>query len=199
MPRVLAPFLLPGSDDPDNPENRCRLPPSQGNYWQTPLFTNTEAMTAYWRVRKWRVDITVSGGVIGSIGCDVEMAVADETQLVCGQSAFESAQTAMAIKDIPGLPVTATLDVSVFSYGIYIYLDYEDFPEAGSSFTEWRTNDFSGSSSNQITLTMGSITKNLLGQFIGDVETQAIASGTMNAVQWWSYDGLYNTQTGELL
>ena len=156
-------------------------------------------MTAYWRVRKWRVDITVSGGVIGSIGCDVEMSVADETQLVCGQSAFESAQTAMAIQDIPGLIVTATLDVFVFPKGIYITLEYGNFPESGSSITEWRTEDSSGSSSNQITLTMGSITKNLLGQFDGDVETQPIASGTMNAVQWWSYDGIYNTQTGQRL
>ena len=154
-------------------------------------------MTAYWRVRKWRVDITVSGGVIGSIGCDVEMSVADETQLVCGQSAFKSAQTAMAIQGGSGLPVTATLHVFVFQKGINITLDYENFPESGSSFTEWRTQDSSGS--NQITLTMGSITKNLVGQFVGDVETQAIASGTMNAVQWWSYDGLYNTQTGQRL
>ena len=97
MPRVLAPFLLPGSDDPDNPENRCRLPPSQGNFWQTPLFTNAQAMIAYWRVRKWRVDITVSGGVVGSIGCDVEMNVPNESELVCGQVASGFGEAEMEV------------------------------------------------------------------------------------------------------
>ena len=194
MPRVLAPFLLPGSDDPDNPENRCRLPPSQGNFWQTPLFTNAQAMIAYWRVRKWRVDINVSGGVVGSIGCDVEMNVANESQLVCSQIASGFGEVEMPVTD-EGYDTDVFLIVNVSPFGIFIDLEFNDFPEGGDSLTQFGTTNSSGS--NQITLTMGSITKNLVGEYFGSGSPVPIATGTMNAVEWWSYDGLYSTSTGE--
>ena len=191
MPRVLAPFLLPGSDDPDNSQNRCRLPPSQGNFWQTPLFTNAQAMIAYWRVRKWRVDIDVSGGVVGSIGCDVEMNVAIESQLVCSQIASGFAEAEMSSS-------TTFLIVDVSPFGIFIRLEFFGYPEGGDSAIQFGTTNSSGS--NQITLTIGSITKNLIGQYFGsDPFPEVTATGTMNAVEWWSYDGLYNTSTGEPL
>lgn len=196
MPRVVAPFLLPGSDDPNNPENRCRLPPSQGNFWQTPLFTNAQAMIAYWRVRKWRVDITVSGGVVGSIGCDVEMNVPNESELVCGQVASGFGEAEMEVP-LDGYNTDVFLYVDVSPFGIFIQVEYNDFPEAGDSLTQLGTTNSSGS--NQITLTMGNITKNLVGQYSGTGSPVPIATGTMNAVQWWSYDGLYNTQTGARL
>jgi len=196
MPRVLAPFLLPGSDDPDNPENRCRLPPSQGNYWQTPLFTNAQAMIAYWRVRKWRVDIDVSGGVVGSIGCDVEMNVANESQLVCSQIASGFGEAEMTVTD-EGYNVLVLLLVDVSPFGIFIRVEFNGFPEGGDSLMQFGTTNSSGS--NQVTLTMGSITKNLVGEYFGTGFPVPIATGTMNAIQWWSYDGLYNTSTGQPL
>jgi hypothetical protein len=196
MARVLAPFLLPGSDDPDSPENRCRLPPSQGNFWQTPLFTNAQAMIAYWRVRKWRVDINVSGGVSGSIGCDVEMNVANESQLVCGQVASGFGE---AVMEVPGegIDTDVFLFVDVFPLGIFIRVEFNDFPEGGDSLTQFGTTNSSGS--NQITLTMGGITKNLVGQYGGGGTPDPFTTGTMKAIEWWSYDGLYNTSTGEPL
>ena len=196
MARVLAPFLLPGSDDPDNPENRCRLPPSQGNFWQTPLFTNAQAMIAYWRVKKWRVDITVSGSVVGSIGCNVEMNVANESELVCSQVASGFKEAEMEVSG-EGYDTDVFLYVDVSPLGIFISLEFNDFPEGGDSFTQWNTTNSSGS--NQITLTMGSITKNLVGEYFGSGLPAPIATGTMTAVEWWSYDGLYNTSTGEPL
>ena len=196
MARVLAPFLLPGSDDPDNPENRCRLPPSQGNFWQTPLFTNAQAMIAYWRVKMWRVDITVSGGVVGSIGCNVEMNVANESELVCSQVASEFAETIMEVP-LDGYDTDVFLYVDVSPLGIFISLEFNDFPEGGDSFTQWNTTNSSGS--NQIILTMENITKNLVGQYFGSGLPVPTATGTMTAVEWWSYDGLYNTSTGEPL
>lgn len=196
MPRVVAPFLLPGSDDPNNPENRCRLPPSQGNFWQTPLFTNAQAMIAYWRVRKWRVDITVSGGVVGSIGCDVEMNVPNESELVCGQVASGFGEAEMEVP-LDGYNTDVFLFVDISPVGIFINVEYNDFPEAGDSLTLWNTEDSSGS--NQITLTMGGITKILVGEYSGTGSPVPIATGTMKAVEWWSYDGLYNTQTGARL
>ena len=196
MPRVLAPFLLPGSDDPDSPENRCRLPPSQGNFWQTPLFTNAQAMTAYWRVRKWRVDIIVSGGVAGSIGCDVEMSVANESQLVCSQFASGFGEAEMPVTD-QGYDIDVFLFADVSPLGIFIRVEFNDFPEGGDSLTQLGTTNSSGS--NQIILTMGNITKNLVGQYFGSGSPAPTATGTMTAVEWWSYDGLYNTSTGEPL
>lgn len=190
MARVLAPFLLPGSDDPDNPDNRCRLPPSQGNFWQTPLFTNAQAMIAYWRVRKWRVDINVSGGVVGSIGCDVEMNVANESQLVCSQIASGFAEAEMSLG-------TTFLIVDVSPFGIFIRVEFNGYPEGGDSAIQIGTTNSSGS--NQVTLTMGSITKNLVGEYSRPDYPEPIATGTMNAVEWWSYDGLYSTSTGEPL
>jgi hypothetical protein len=196
MPRILAPFLLPGSDDPENSQNRCRLPPSQGNFWQTPLFTNAQAMIAYWRVRKWRVDITVSGSVVGSIGCDVEMNIANESQLVCSQVASGLGEAEMEVSG-EGYNSDVFLYVDVSPLGIFIRVEFNDFPEGGDSLTEWGTTNSSGS--NQITLTMGGITKNLVGEYSGSGFPVPIATGTMNAVEWWSYDGLYNTSTGEPL
>lgn len=196
MPRVVAPFLLPGSDDPDNPDNRCRLPPSQGNFWQTPLFTNAQAMIAYWRVRKWRVDITVSGGVVGSIGCDVEMQAANESQLVCGMSANGDGEAEMEVPD-EEFTTEVILSVDVFPVGIDVRVGFLDYPEGGDSLIQWGTTNSSGS--NQITLTMGGITKNLVGEYLGSGSPAPIATGTMKAVEWWSYDGLYNTSTGEPL
>lgn len=191
MPRVLAPFLLPGSDDPNDSFNKCRLPPSQGNFWQTPLFTNAQAMLAYWRVRKWRVDIDVSGGVVGSIGCDVEMNVANESQLVCSQIASGFAEAEMSLG-------TTFLIVDVSPFGIFIRLEFNGYPEGGDSAIQFGTTNSSGS--NQITLTIGSIAKNLIGQYFGsDQFPEVTATGTMNAVEWWSYDGLYSTSTGEPL
>ena len=55
------------------------------------------------------------------------------------------------------------------------------------------------SGSNQITLTMGGITKNLVGEYFGSGLPVPTATGTMNAIQWWSYDGLYSTSIGDLL
>jgi len=196
MARVLAPFLFPGSSDPNDPNNRCTIPPSQGNYWQTPLFTNAQAMIAYWRVRKWRVDVAVSGGVVGSIGCDVEMNVANESQLVCSQTASGFGEAEMPVTD-EGYDTDVVLDVGVFSFGIFINVEFLDYPEGGDSLIQWGTTNSSGS--NQITLTMGSITKNLVGEYFGSGSPVPIATGTMNAVEWWSYDGLYNTSTGEPL
>ena len=196
MARVLAPFLLPGSDDPDNPENRCRLPPSQGNYWQTPLFTNTQAMIAYWRVRKWRVDITFSGGVVGSIGCDVEMNVANESQLVCSQIASGFGEAEMEVP-LEGYNTTVLLIVDVSPFGIFIRVEFNGFPEGGDSVMQFGTTNSSGS--NQITLTMGGITKNLVGEYFGTGQPIPTATGTMTAVEWWSYDGLYSTSTGQRL
>jgi len=199
MPRVLAPFLLPGSDDPNSSENRCRLPPSQGNFWQTPPFTNAEAMVAYWRVRKWRVDVDVSDAVVGSIGCNVEMDAGNESQLVCAPDARNSVQTRMPAPAMgPEYETDVVLDVGVFSFGIFINVEFLDYPEGGDSLIQWGTTNSSGS--NQITLTMGSITKNLVGEYFGsDQYPEVTATGTMNAVEWWSYDGLYNTSTGESL
>ena len=196
MPQVLAPFLLPGSDDPVDPNNKCRLPPSQGNFWQTPLFTNAEAMLAYWRVRKWRVDVTVSGGVVGSIGCDVEMNVANESQLVCGQIASGFNEAEMSVPN-EGYDTNVFLVADVSPRGIFISVEFRSFPEGGDSLIEWETTDSSGS--NQITLTMGGITKNLVGEYFGSGLPLPTATGTMNAVEWWSYGGLYDTSTGEPL
>ena len=130
MARVLAPFLLPGSDDPNNQFNKCRLPPSQGNFWQTPLFTNAKAMIAYWRVRKWRVDVTVSGGVVGSIGCDVEMNVANESELVCSQIASGFAEAEMEVP-LDGYNTSVFLFVDVSPVGILIDVAFNSFPEGG--------------------------------------------------------------------
>jgi len=194
MPRVLAPFLFPGSSDPNDPNNRCTIPPSQGNFWQTPLFTNAQAMIAYWRVRKWRVDITVSGFVVGSIGCDLEVIATDESDLVCGKQSSGNATTIMSL---PSLEDTTDVDLSVYltAYEIRILINFENVPESGDSQIEWDTTSSSGS--NQITLTMGDITKNLVGAY--NSYNNVVATGTMTAVQWWSYDGLYNTQTGARL
>ena len=196
MPRVLAPFLFPGSSDPNDPFNKCRLPPSQGNFWQTPLFTNTQAMLAYWRVRKWRVDIDVSGGVVGSIGCDVEMNVANESQLVCSQIASGFGEAEMPVTD-EGYDTTVFLIVDVYPFGIFIRLEFNGYPEGGDSAIQIGTTNSSGSS--QVALTMGGITKNLVGEYSRPDYPEPIATGTMNAVEWWSYDGLYNTSTGEPL
>lgn len=196
MARVLAPFLLPGSDDPNNQLNKCRLPPSQGNFWQTPLFTNAQAMIAYWRVRKWHVDITVSGGVVGSIGCDVDMNATDESKLVCSPSAYAFVETEMSVPDA-GYDTDVYLEVRVRPEGINVFLEFNDFPESGDSRIEWDTTSSSGS--NQITLMMGSITKNLVGEYSGTGLPIPTATGTMTAVEWWSYDGLYSTSTGQRL
>ena len=153
-------------------------------------------MIAYWRVRKWRVDIDVSGGVVGSIGCDVEMNVANESQLVCSQTASGFGEAEMPVTD-EGYDTDVVLDVGVFSFGIFINVEFLDYPEGGDSLIQWGTTNSSGS--NQITLTMGSITKNLVGEYFGSGSPVPIATGTMNAVEWWSYDGLYNTSTGEPL
>jgi hypothetical protein len=148
-------------------------------------------MIAYWRVRKWRVDIDVSGGVVGSIGCDVEMNVANESQLVCSQIAYGFAEAEMSSS-------TTFLIVDVSPFGIFIRLEFFGYPEGGDSAIQFGTTNSSGS--NQITLTIGSITKNLIGQSFGsDPFPEVTATGTMNAVEWWSYDGLYSTSTGELL
>jgi len=148
-------------------------------------------MIAYWRVRKWRVDIDVSGGVVGSIGCDVEMNVANESQLVCSQIASGFAEAEMSLG-------TTFLIVDVSPFGIFIRLEFNGYPEGGDSAIQFGTTNSSGS--NQITLTIGSITKNLIGQYFGsDQFPEVTATGTMNAIQWWSYDGLYSTSTGEPL
>jgi hypothetical protein len=194
MPKVLAPFLFPGSSDPDDPNNRCTIPPSQGNYWQTPLFTNAQAMTAYWRVRKWRIDVNVSGLVIGSIGCDVEMNATNESQLVCGKLASGSAYTGMPVPSY-GYDTGVYLEGILNQYGIEVGLYFSDVPEGGDSYIKWETTNSSGS--NQITLTMGSITKNLVGAY--SYSLPITATGTMNAVEWWSYDGTYDTATGNPL
>jgi hypothetical protein len=153
-------------------------------------------MIAYWRVRKWRVDVTVSGGVVGSIGCDVEMQAADESQLVCGPSAYGFAQTSMYLP-FDGVDTPVFLIVDVFSFAIFVEVAFNSFPEGGDSLMRWQTTDSSGS--NQITLTMGGITKNLVGEYFGTGQPIPTATGTMTAVEWWSYDGLYSTSTGEPL
>jgi hypothetical protein len=194
MARVLAPFLFPGSSDPNDPNNRCTIPPSQGNYWQTPLFTNAQAMIAYWRVRKWRIDVNVSDYVVGSIGCDVEMDATDESQLVCLRQADGFADGEMSVPT-EGFDTGVYLEGIVNPFGIEIGLYFDSVPEGGDSFIKWETTDVSGPY--QITLTMGSITKNLVGAY--SYSLPITATGTMNAVEWWSYDGLYNTSTGEPL
>jgi hypothetical protein len=153
-------------------------------------------MLAYWRVRKWRVNITVSGGVVGSIGCDVEMNIADELQLVCGQRAQGFEISEMSVPGY-GIDTTVFLSADVFPFGIFIDLEFRDFPEGGDSLIQWATRDSYGS--NQIALKMGGITKNLQGQYFGTGDPVPSATGTMEAIQWWSYDGLYNTSTGERL
>jgi len=153
-------------------------------------------MIAYWRVRKWRVDIDVSGGVVGSIGCDVEMDVADESQLVCSQIASGFGEAEMSVPN-QGYDTTVFLIVDVSSLGIFIRVEFNSFPEGGDSLMQFGTTNSSGS--NQVTLTMGSITKNLVGAYFGSGLPVPTATGTMNAVEWWSYDGLYNTSTGEPL
>jgi hypothetical protein len=195
MARVLAPFLLPGSNDPADNYNKCRLPPSQGNFWQTPLFTNAQAMMAYWRVRKWKVDITVSGFVVGSISCDLDIIATDESDLVCGKQSSGNASTIMST---PSVESTTAVDLNVYltAYEIRILINFENVPESGDSQIEWDTTSSSGS--NQITLTIGDKTKNLVGAYNSDAVNVA-ATGTMKPVQWWSYDGLYNTKTGARL
>ena len=153
-------------------------------------------MIAYWRVRKWRVDIDVSGGVVGSIGCDVEMNVANESQLVCSQIASGFGEAEMTVTD-EGYNVLVLLLVDVSPFGIFIRVEFNGFPEGGDSLMQFGTTNSSGS--NQVTLTMGSITKNLVGEYFGTGFPVPIATGTMNAIQWWSYDGLYNTSTGQPL
>jgi hypothetical protein len=197
MSKVLAPFLFPGSDDPNNPNNRCTIPPSQGNYWQTPLFTNAQAMTAYWRVRKWRIDINVSGEVTGSIGCDVQMDATDELELVCGRVADGYAFTEMQLGE-PGpggiTPVFVQLFAAVNAFGIGIELIFS--PDEGDSFINWGTTNSSGP--NQIVLTMGNTTKILAGQYTAGILIIS-ATGTMEPVEWWSYGGTYDTSTGARL
>jgi len=153
-------------------------------------------MIAYWRVRKWRVDIDVSGGVVGSIGCDVEMNIANESQLVCSQIASGFGEAEMTVTD-EGYNVLVLLLVDVSPLGIFIRLEFNGYPEGGDSAIQIGTTNSSGSS--QVTLTMGSITKNLVGEYFGSGSPVPIATGTMNAVEWWSYDGLYNTSTGQPL
>jgi hypothetical protein len=160
------------------------------------LFTNAQAMIAYWRVRKWRVDITVYGGVVGLIGCDVEMDVADESQLVCGQRAQGFGEAEMTVTD-EGYDTLVLLLVDVFPSGIFIDLTFNSYPEGGDSLIQWNTTNSSGS--NQIELKMGGITKNLVGEYFGSGSPAPIATGTMEAVEWWSYGGTYNTSTGEPL
>jgi hypothetical protein len=153
-------------------------------------------MLAYWRVRKWRVNITASGGVVGSIGCDVEMNIADESQLVCGQRAQGFGEAEMFVPG-DGIDTTVFLFVDVFPFSIFINLEFNDFPEGGDSLIQWNTTNSSGS--NQIALKMGGITKNLQAQYSGGGTPDPSATGTMEAIEWWSYDGLYNTSTGEPL
>jgi hypothetical protein len=153
-------------------------------------------MIAYWRVRKWRVDITVFGGVVGLIGCDVEMDVADESQLVCGQRAQGFGEAEMSVPSV-GIDITVFLFVDVFPFGIFIDLVFNNFPESADSLIQWDTTNSSGS--NQVTLKMGTITKNLVGEDFGADSPVPTATGTMEAVEWWSYGGTYNTSTGEPL
>ena len=152
-------------------------------------------MIAYWRVRKWRVDITVSGGVVGLIGCDVEMDVADESQLVCGQRAQGFGEAEMTVDE--GYDINVRLVVDVFPFALFISLVFNSYPEGGDSGIQWDTTNSSGS--NQIALKMGGITKNLQAQYSGGGTPEPSATGTMEAVEWWSYGGTYNTSTGEPL
>jgi hypothetical protein len=151
-------------------------------------------MIAYWRVRKWRIDVNVSDYVVGSIGCDVEMDATDESQLVCLRQADGFADGEMSVPT-EGFDTGVYLEGIVNPFGIEIGLYFDSVPEGGDSFIKWETTDVSGPY--QITLTMGSITKNLVGAY--SYSLPITATGTMNAVEWWSYDGLYNTSTGEPL
>ena len=150
---------------------------------------------AYWRVRKWKVDITVSGFVVGSISCDLDIIATDESDLVCGKQSSGNASTIMST---PSVESTTAVDLNVYltAYEIRILINFENVPESGDSQIEWDTTSSSGS--NQITLTIGDKTKNLVGAYNSDAVNVA-ATGTMKPVQWWSYDGLYNTKTGARL
>jgi len=124
------------------------------------------------------------------------MDATNEAQLVCAPSAYGEAETSMPIPSGGG-DTAVLLTVDVFPFGIFVELDFFSFPEGGDSLMLWQTTDSSGS--NEITLTMGSTSKNLVGDYFGSGLPVPTATGTMNAVEWWSYDGLYSTSTGELL
>ena len=190
MARVLAPIRQTG----------CNFLPSAGIYWQGPqeIWTDGEAMAAYWRVKEWDLTGSVSGLASGDCSCKIIVEKSEESDLVCyTQSASPSQSLSGNITyfyaNIQPDGITVTLGVQYVKFDpaqerdVAVSGGFSWFPATGGD--------------NEVTVTLGSINKKMFAPFVfafspGE-SSDVSATVSMTAVKWWSYDGLYNTSTGQ--
>ena len=188
MARVLAPIS----------QTACNfLPSTGGGYWQS--WTDEEAMAAYWRVKKWNLTGSVSGLANGNCSCEIIVDKSQESDLVCYTQSVSSLTSAS--DNITGF----SADIQPDGIVVVITVEYTKFnPDTGELAD--CVGDFlwfpGTSGGNQVTVTLGSINKKMFAGFVAGpsfpaANTDASASVSMTAVEWWSYDGLYNTSTGQ--
>jgi len=156
-------------------------------------------MAAYWRVKKWNLTGSVSGLANGNCSCEIIVDKSQESDLICYTQSVSSSTSASG--DISQFVADIQPDGIVVYLGVeYLKLD----PDTGElvncfGYFVW----FPGTGgSNQATVTLGSINKKMFVGFVAGpsfpaANTDASASVIMTAVEWWSYDGLYNTSTGK--
>ena len=192
MARVLAPIRQTG----------CNFLPSTSGFWQGPnpesVWTDEQAMAAYWRVKKWNVTGSVSGLASGSCSCEIVVNASEESDLVCYTQSISSEESVSG--DITFIGADIQPDGIVIVLGVE-YSKYD--PDEGENvqvsggFTWFPATD----GSNQAIVTLGDISRKMFSLFSPSFSpgesSDVSATVSMTAVEWWSYDGLYSTSTGQ--
>ena len=152
-------------------------------------------MAAYWRVKKWNLTGSYSGLASGNVSCEIIVDKSQESDLVCYTQSSGGGGSFSANIQPDGIVVS-------------LYVEYEKIDPFNpinpgglvlcNGVFVW----FPGTSGgNQVTVTLGSINKvmstNFFPSFLPGSVNDISASVLMKAVEWWSYDGLYNTSTGQ--
>ena len=152
-------------------------------------------MAAYWRVKKWNLTASVSGLTSGNFSCEIIVDKPQESDLVCYTQSSGGGSLFSASIQPDGIVVS-------------LFVEYEKIDPFNpinpgglvlcNGYFLWFP---STSGSNQVTVTLGTINKQMSADFVpsflpGSVNDVS-ASVLMKAVEWWSYDGLYNTSTGQ--
>ena len=192
MARVLAPIRQTG----------CNYLPSTSGFWKGPnpesVWTDEQAMAAYWRVKKWNLTGSVSGLVSGSCSCEIVVNASQESDLVCYTQSISSNE--LFSGDITGF----SADIQPDGVVVILSVEYSKFDpdvgrdvQVGGGITWFPATD----GSNEVIITLGGISRKMFGGYGGfqppGASDDVSATVSMTAVEWWSYDGLYNTSTGQ--
>jgi hypothetical protein len=180
MARLLHPSYFPATREAPDCE-----------YWGGFDIPLEQKMEAYWRVRKWSINISATFGEDGSTtGASGILDVSqrgNEANLVCPDS---------VVKELA--PLGQMIDASAFIGAVDFHIDGLSFDDV---LLFWPDNSLGNL---PVTLRIGNYEKITYASLAGIPDPPNSSFGLVEAIEWWPYEdasgqALYNTSTGQPL